>query len=299
MSKLWVFEHEPKTLSEMIVSEEKRKILSNIINDLPNTLIAGLPGTGKGTFMNILKRTADIDWLKINGSDETGVDMVRDKIKSFAKSFSSKTKVVYINESDRLSNNAMSSLLQIQEDVQSITRFFFVCNNPSKIIDPILSRCSYKLNLNDPPAKEIYKFVINILKKEKIKVKDKQFIIDVIKKLYPDIRQIIGTLQSNVNDGVISKISYGFTTDLYKTIFDKFIAQDIEGVRKILKSNYIDYPELFNYTYKEIMENGDNIKKPAELIIKTGEFLYKDNFVNIKEINFMTYMLTCMKEGIT
>jgi DNA polymerase III delta prime subunit len=299
MSKLWVFEHEPKTLSEMIVSEEKRKILSNIINDLPNTLIAGLPGTGKGTFMNILKRTADIDWLKINGSDETGVDMVRDKIKSFAKSFSSKTKVVYINESDRLSNNAMSSLLQIQEDVQSITRFFFVCNNPSKIIDPILSRCSYKLNLNDPPAKEIYKFVINILKKEKIKVEDKQFIIDVIKKLYPDIRQIIGTLQSNVNDGVIDKISYGFTTDLYKTIFDKFIAQDIEGVRKILKSNYIDYPELFNYTYKEIMENGDNIKKPAELIIKTGEFLYKDNFVNIKEINFMTYMLTCMKEGIT
>jgi DNA polymerase III delta prime subunit len=296
---LWVFEHEPKTLSEMIVSEEKRKILSNIINDLPNTLIAGLPGTGKGTFMNILKRTADIDWLKINGSDETGVDMVRDKIKSFAKSFSSKTKVVYINESDRLSNNAMSSLLQIQEDVQSITRFFFVCNNPSKIIDPILSRCSYKLNLNDPPAKEIYKFVINILKKEKIKVEDKQFIIDVIKKLYPDIRQIIGTLQSNVNDGVIDKISYGFTTDLYKTIFDKFIAQDIEGVRKILKSNYIDYPELFNYTYKEIMENGDNIKKPAELIIKTGEFLYKDNFVNIKEINFMTYMLTCMKEGIT
>jgi len=298
MSKLWVFDHEPKSLDQMIVSDEKRKILSKIINDLPNTLIAGLPGTGKGTFMNILKNTNDIDWLKINGSDETGVDMVRDKIKSFAKSFSSKTKVVYINESDRLSNNAMSSLLQIQEDVQSITRFFFVCNNPSKIIDPILSRCSYKLNLNDPPAKEIYKHVMNILKKEKVRVKDKQFIVDVIKKLYPDIRQIIGTLQSNVNDGVIDNISYGVSTDIYKNVFEKFLNQDIEGVRKILKSNYIDYPELFNYAYKEIMDSGDNIKNPAELIIKTGEFLYKDYFVNIKEINFMTYMLICMKEGI-
>jgi len=297
MHQLWTFEHEPTTLSQMILTDDKRKTLQKVLDELPNTLIAGKPGTGKGTFMNILLRETGVDCLKINGSDETGVDMVRDKIKSFATAYSLNKKIVYINEADRLSPNAQNSLNQIIEDVQHITRFFFICNNPSKMSDPLISRCAYQIDLNDPPAKSVYLHLLTILKKENVTVKDKSPIVNIIKKLYPDIRQMIGVLQSNVNNGCIDKISFTTMTDTYQKVFDLMLKNDIENVRRILKG-YVDYDELYEFCYKQVMDDPELVKLPAEFILITGEHLYRNVTVSIKEINFMSYMFNLMKSEV-
>jgi DNA polymerase III delta prime subunit len=296
--KLWTFEYEPQSLNEMIVAPDKKPILQKIINELPNTLIAGKPGTGKGTFMNILIKSKDVDVIKINGSDETGVDVMRDKVKSFATAYSPKIKIVYINEADRLSKSAMDMLLQLLEDVQHITRFFFVCNKPEKMSDPLLSRCVYKIDLNNPPAKEIFAHLTTILKKEKVVVKDKAGIINIIKKQYPDVRQIIGTIQSNVIDGAINKVSYKSYKDVFETVWAAMRDSDIEKVRKCLKSNYIDYSELFEHIYSVVMDDPDQTKNPGEFILLTGEYLYKDAIVSVREINFMAYFFDLMKKGV-
>ena len=298
MQDLWVFKHEPDTIDNMIVSDEKRLMLRKIIDELPTTLIAGNPGTGKGTFMNCLIKETGVDVLKINGSDETGVDVMRDKVKSFATAYSSRKKIVYINECDRLSPNAIDSILQLQEDVQHLTRFFFICNNPSKISEPLISRCTYQLDPNDPPAKQIFLYVVKMLSKEMVDVPEKSLIVEVIKKLYPDIRQIIGTLQSNVTAGALNKISFSLSSDVYQQVFDFMIANDVEGVRKMLKSHHIEYDDLFEYVYKLVMDEPDMIKLPAEFILATGEYLYRNALVGIKEINFMAYVFDLMKKGI-
>lgn len=287
----WVFKHEPKTFGEMIVSEEKKIKLQKIIKDLPNTLLAGKPGTGKGTFMNILLKESGCSYLKINASSENSVDDVRGKINNFAKRYDpNRMKILYLNECDRLSPAGQNALNQLLEDVQKISRFFFVCNNENKITDPIKSRCGYHLDLNDPPAKQIYSRCIDILNREGVKIENKSAIVDMIKKLYPDIRKIIGTLQSNVFDNTIKKISYSTTGDVFESIFDKMKKFDIEGLRKILKSTYIEYSDLYNHLYSQVIDDPDLVKNPGNFIVETGEYLYRNEFVAIPEINFMAYV---------
>lgn len=99
MSKeLWVMKYAPKSLNEMIVSDEKRQLLGKIVNELPTSLIHGHPGTGKGCFMDILLKETGCEYLKVNASMENSIDEVRQKIQKFATSFSVNNKVVYLNE---------------------------------------------------------------------------------------------------------------------------------------------------------------------------------------------------------
>lgn len=306
--ELWVFKYAPKTLDEMVISEEKKSVLQKVLDELPNTLIAGKPGTGKGTFMEILKKQTGFNVLKINGSMETGIDSIREKVKKFSTGFNPSGKnIVYINEADRLSPQAMDSLKDLSETVQHITRFFFLSNDETlrnDIEGAIKSRCSYHVNLNDPPGKEILLKCLRICKQEGVQIESKKEIVNLIKKCYPDIRKIIGTLQANVVDGRIGQISFSTDHDLYKSIFDLMRQSDIDEVRKKLKSNFINYGDLFNFIYNEVMDNmsSDNgeqlIDNPAEFILLSGQYLHKNEIVAIKEINFMAYFLDLMKHGV-
>lgn len=300
MSKeLWVMKYAPKSLDEMVVSDEKRQLLQKIIDEVPNCLLHGPPGTGKSAFVNILINSTKCKSLRINASMNNTIDEIRNKVYSFATSFDpDNIKIVYLNEAERLSPDVgQKAILQLIEDVHKTCRFILVVNNPNKIIDPLKSRCSTTVDFGTPPAKEVYSKCVNILNKEKIKVKNKQTIVNLIKGLYPDIRKIIGTLQANNKNGVINKISYSTTYDLFSEIFSKMKSQDIEGVRKVLKSNYIQYDELYSYLYEKVVDDPEGVTNPGEFILLTGEYLFRDSQVAISEVNFMAYMFALMKGG--
>jgi DNA polymerase III delta prime subunit len=291
---MWPFKYSPKTLDEMVVSDEMKEKLKKVIDEKPNILLVGPAGVGKGTFTDIFLRETKLDYIKINCSDQTSVDNVRENVKSFATALGiSPLKVVVMNEMDYLSLNAQAMLRALMEDVQKMTRFIFMCNYGNKLMIELISRCQV-IELGTPPAKKIFEFVTDILNKENVDVKNKKVIVDIIKKLYPDIRSIVNTLQYNTMNKVLDSVVIEKSNEVYKNIFDKMKIGDIDGIRKDLRSFSINYPELYQYLF----DNVEGSKSPGDFIIAIGEALYRDAIVAIKEINFISFIVKCMKQGI-
>jgi DNA polymerase III delta prime subunit len=193
-------------------------------------------------------------------------------------------KIVVLNEADSLTSGpqgAQKMLRQLMEDVQKITRFVLLCNYEHNIIDEIKSRCQ-TIKIDNPPAKEIGKLCLKILKLEKVEYKAED-VIAIVQKCYPDIRKTINVLQLNTINKKLVGSRLSVSEDVWKKILMLMLKQDIESVRKELKSNYIDYPDLFKYLY----ENAGDFKEPGGAILLVGEHLHRNTFYPIKEINFM------------
>ena len=283
--RIWTFAYEPTTIDEMILNDDIKPALKKALDEVPNLLLYGTAGLGKGTFTNILLRHTGFDKMWINASDATGIDAVRERIRPFATSMSmSDLKIVVLNEADSLTSGpqgAQKMLRQLMEDVQKITRFVLLCNYEHNIIDEIKSRCQ-TVKIDNPPAKEIGKLCLKILKREKVKYKAED-VISIVQKCYPDIRKTIQVLQLNTINKVLVGSRLSVSEDVWKKIFDFMLKQDVENVRKELKSNYIDFPDLYKFLY----ENAGEFKEPGGAILLIGEHLHRNTFYPIKEINFM------------
>jgi len=291
---IWTFKQEPTTLQEMVLDPLVRAKLEKAFTEMPNLMLSGPPGVGKGTFTNIFLKKTDVDYLKINASDETGVDTVRTKIKSFATAlgFAGKKKYVVLNEMDALSQNSQWALRDLIESVQSITRFIFMCNYSQKIIPEIMSRCQC-INLNSPPPKDIFLFLMKLLKNEKVVLESKEDLVSLIKNCYPDIRSMINALQMNVIKGKIEHINIENINTIYEEIFKSLKNQDLDNIRKILRSNMIMYPELYQYLFDKVGE----FKSPGDAIIEIGTALYRDAVIAIREIGFITMCAKMLRGG--
>lgn len=265
-------------------------------------LLYGNPGVGKGSYIDVLIKHNKLEncTMKINASMEGGIDTIREKVKVFAQSANfevGKLKLVYLNEVDHPNLQvAQQSLRQLMEDVQKTTQFILACNYVQNIIPELKSRCQC-YNIYSPPATEIFKKCEHILKSEGIKY-SKGSIVDLVKKSYPDIRNTIITLRSNVIDGKLrEKIEFSSADKIFDSVLEAMKTKDPEQIRKILKSNTIYYPQLYEYLYKKIMEEDDIFSNDAGMILLIGEHSYRDNIVSIKEINFMHMVFESLTKG--
>jgi len=149
--EIWVEKYRPDTLDEIVGHETVVSRLESYVaeDDLPNLLFAGPAGTGKTTAATaIAKELYGDDWrenfLELNASDERGIDVVRDRIKNFARaSFGGYDyRVIFLDEADALTSDAQSALRRTMEQFSNNVRFVLSCNYSSRIIDPIQSRCA-------------------------------------------------------------------------------------------------------------------------------------------------------------
>lgn len=300
-TELLEHKYAPSTMAEMICDADTKMKLTKAIKELPNMLIYGPPGVGKGTFVEILRKETGIECLKINCSDETGIDNIRDKVKGFSTAMGlGGIKLVYLNECDWLSPAAQAMLRDLIESVQSVTRFILCCNYIHKVIPELQSRCQL-YELSNPPAKEVALRCFNILNKEGVKY-DKKVVIDLIKTIWqkrPDIRSTLVTLRQNIHDGVLSDtIRISSSEAVYEEVLKAMKSSDPDKVRTVLKSNQLDYAGLYTYLYDAIMTNDEVFKKDAQAIIDIGEHCYRDNIVAIKEVNFMHMYFKMLSEGV-
>ncbi|KAL8290087.1 hypothetical protein RQP46_003026 [Phenoliferia psychrophenolica] len=149
----WVEKHRPKTLADIVGNVETIERLKVIARDgnCPHIIISGSPGIGKTTSIlalahALLGENYKEGVLELNASDERGIDVVRNRIKTFAQKKVSlppgRHKLVILDEADSMTAGAQQALRRTMEIFSNTTRFAFACNQSSKIIEPIQSRCA-------------------------------------------------------------------------------------------------------------------------------------------------------------
>ncbi|MFB6147023.1 MAG: replication factor C small subunit [Halobacteriaceae archaeon] len=149
--EIWIEKYRPQRLADVHGQEDIVERLRSYIerDDLPHLLFAGPAGVGKTTAATAIARELyGDDWrgnfLELNASDQRGIDVVRDRIKNFARaSFGGYDhRLIFLDEADSLTDDAQSALRRTMEQFSDNTRFVLSCNYSSRIIDPIQSRCA-------------------------------------------------------------------------------------------------------------------------------------------------------------
>lgn len=149
--EIWIEKYRPRTLDDVVGQDEITDRLARYVerNDLSHLLFSGPAGTGKTSAAHAIAHGLyGEDWaehfLELNASDERGIDVVRDRIKHFARSAFGGVdyRIIFLDEADSLTNDAQSALRRTMEQFSHNTRFILSCNYSSRIIDPIQSRCA-------------------------------------------------------------------------------------------------------------------------------------------------------------
>jgi len=292
---LWVEKYAPSSLSEYIFNDSThKKSFQRMINDktIPHLLLSGVSGSGKTTISNILVKELNIDptdVLLVNASDETGVDAMRDKIKSFISTWSmGPFKVIQLEESDFLSLQSQAVLRKYMEEPNCPARFIMTCNYENKIMPAIKSRTQqYRFKASN--RDEIAEFTAKILLNEKIK-----FSIDLLDKYisigYPDIRKIINLLQQNSIDGILQPLNTQSEAGDYKfKLLDMISIDDWKSARSLVCENVNrdEWDDLYRFLY-ENLDKSNKFSKPANWesgIVIITDHLYKNSIISDPEIN--------------
>ncbi|KAL7422536.1 replication factor C subunit 4 [Cryptotrichosporon argae] len=202
----WVEKYRPVLLQDIVGNSETVERLKVIAEDgnVPHIIISGMPGIGKTTSIHCLAHALLGDAykegvLELNASDERGIDVVRNKIKSFAQRKVTlppgRHKIIILDEADSMTAGAQQALRRTMEIYSNTTRFALACNMSNKIIEPIQSRCAI-LRYSKLRDAEVLKRLKEICEMEDVKYND-EGLAALIFTAEGDMRQAINNLQSS------------------------------------------------------------------------------------------------------
>jgi len=300
---LWVEKYRPSTVEDCILPEAIKSTFQEYVNrkEIPNLLLSGTAGVGKTTIAKALCEQVGCDYIVINGSDESGIDVLRNKIKNYASSVSlaGGRKVVIIDEADYLNPNSTQPALRgAIEEFSSNCSFIFTCNFKNRIIDPIHSRCTViDFKINGQKAKMAAQFMKRvewILEQEKVAY-DKEVVAAVIMKHFPDNRRILNELQrysvsGTIDKGILSSVSDVQLGELIKALKEK----NFTDARKWVTNNLDNDPSrLYRKLYDSLYESLKASAVP-QLVLILAKYQYQAAFVADHEINLMACLTEIM-----
>ena len=298
---LWVEKYRPARIEDCILPDALKKTFQEFVKrkEIPNLLLSGTAGVGKTTVAKALCNEVGCDYIVINGSDESGIDVLRNKIKNYASSVSllGGRKVIIIDEADYLNPNSTQPALRgAIEEFASNCSFIFTCNFKNRIIDPIHSRCSvidFKINGSKPKlASQFFKRVESILSQEEVQY-DKEVVAAIITKHFPDNRRILNELQRYsvggvIDKGILANVSDIQLADLLRALKDK----DFASARKWVTNNLDNDPaRIFRKLYDSLYESLKPQSVP-QLVLILAKYQYQAAFVADAEIN----LIACLTE---
>ena len=293
---LWVEKYRPQNLDKYIGNEyliEKAKVWIES-GDIPHLLLYGKAGTGKTTLAKMLTNSIDCDYLYINASDERKLEMVREKVKSFASTIGFKDmKVIILDEADYITPTSQAALRNVMETFSKHCRFILTCNFVERIIDPIQSRCQ-SFQIIPPSKKEVAIHLSNILKEESIDYSNDN-VVSLVQSGYPDIRRVINSAQRQVVDGKLVVDQQALIENDYKLSLIKILKEEskkdaFKNIRKLLADSKVtDFADGFRLLYDTLDDWAAG--HTAECILTLAEGQRDDIVVVDKEINFMATMV--------
>ncbi|MFA5992462.1 MAG: replication factor C small subunit [Candidatus Pacearchaeota archaeon] len=306
-SEIWTEKYRPSKFEEIVGQEDIVKRVRSLTNsmNIPHLLFAGPAGVGKSTLaLVVVKELFGESWkenyLELNASDERGIDVIRQKVKDFARTKSiSKIpfKVIFLDEADALTNEAQNALRRTMENYTSNCRFILSCNYSSKIIDPIQSRCAvFRFRLLE--KKDIEKIVKRISERENLKIDPKA--IDLIfESSEGDCRRTINLLQTTsavsniINPELIQIMVPSAKPSDIKVILEYSLAGDFlnakEKLLDVMLRESIAGTDVIKAIQKEIWNLPIEPEIKVRLTEKTGEIEFRlvegsDEFIQLEAL---------------
>ncbi len=289
----WIEKFRPKKLSEVIgqtnIIERLEHYLKN--RNLPHLLFAGSPGTGKTTCTLALARELYGDkitecFLELNASDERGIDIVRGRIKDFARTLplsDTPFKIILLDEADALTDDAQQALRRTMEKYSSTTRFVLSCNYSSKIIEPIQSRCAV-FRFKKLSDADVEKLVHQVAQKEDLKVDD-----DAVKAIvyvaFGDARKALNVMQGaagnakHITPEIIYSVASRAKPEEVRQMIDAALKGKFTDARKLLQDVMANYglsgQDVLSQIYQEVTSLDVDDRTKVELVDKVGEYDFR------------------------
>lgn len=301
---LWVERYRPQKIDDCVLPESLKNTFKQYVSqgELPHFLLSGTAGIGKTTVAKALCNEIGADYILINGSEESGIDTLRVKIRGFAStvSLTDAPKIIIIDEADYLqANSTQPALRSFIEEFSANCRFIFTCNFKNRILEAIHSRCAcidFKIDAKDKQVLLglFFKRATQILKQENIEF-DQKVVAELITKHFPDYRRVLNELQrysvsGKIDSGILVNMSQESFKDLIKLMKEK----DFTNVRKwVGKNSDSDTVALFRELYDTSVTYMVAESIPS-LVLVLADYQYKAAFVADHELNIMAALTEIM-----
>lgn len=254
---------------------------------MPHLLFSGSPGVGKTTAALALAKdlygeTWRENFLELNSSDERGIDVIRTKVKDFARTKpigDAPFKVIFLDESDALTSDAQNALRRTMEKYSDICRFILSCNYPSKIIPPIQSRCAI-FRFSPLKTEDLVENLKDISEKENLNL-EKGGIDAIIYVSEGDMRKAINVLQTAaaVSDEITEEIVYKVASKARPDEIKKMTQLALNGkfveAREQLYNLMIDWgmsgEDILIQVFREVPNLDISEKEKVHLVEAIGE----------------------------
>ena len=299
---LWVEKYRPTSIDACILPNSLKDSFSEFVKNkhIPNLILSGGPGIGKTTVAKAMVEEIGATWMMVNGSEESGIDILRTKIKNFASTVSLEggRKYIILDEADYLNPQSTQPALRgFMEEFHKNCGFILTCNYKNRLIEPLHSRCSvvdFIIAKGDKPtlASDFFNRVKMILSDENVKF-DQKVVAELLNKYFPDWRRILNELQrysasGQIDAGILVNLSEVNINELMEALKK----QEFTNVRKWIVNNLDNDPvRIYRRIYDSLYDNIDKSTIPHAVII-LAEYSYKSAFVADQEIN----LLACFTE---
>ena len=303
---LWVEEYRPQTIEDCILPSELKQTFQQFVDneEIPNLLLTGTAGVGKTTIAKAMLEQIGCTYMMINGSEESGIDTLRTKIKNFASTVSmdGKRKYVILDEADYLNPQSTQPALRgFIEEFSKNCGFILTCNFRNRIIEPLHSRCStveFRIPNAEKPklASQFMKRVQHILETENVKSND-DVVATLIGKFFPDWRRCLNELQrysatGQIDSGILVNISDSSIQELVSFVKNK----EFTNTRKWIVHNLDNDPSrVYRRIYDSLYDNVAPSSIPHCVLI-LADYSYKSAFVADQEINLLACLTEIMQQ---